>query len=811
MAGSITTSGRENRTQFLLPRQSFAISFQPRAGRVTIQGGSFPRFPDSKGKPGANPDGSDFDDFVVDGLLMSIKVERPSGAPLNFTIKSKVDGDQGPGAVSFNVPASMETRPWRVIVTNNTKTEVRAGATVSFIKSRHNIHTTRIPVSLINGAARELLEAVTPRVRLDGSNSFVRLSSAVGDVTVDLPSIPLKDVNLATLHAELTRTGSTPVIEVFARFETSGREVDIGPLEGELHNIAVRVRFELRAVNRRITYTPRVETGIFFRSKNLFTSITAGAAEALSKIGDKLGLTDDFDVDDLDKYLVRGLEKALGRNNVRSTIGSFLTRGLLELAERGHTLHRLSIDERSLIVDHVNLKIDDAEPRFIHAVLQTQPPRISPEPDDVEAAEALAKVDHIVVLMMENRSFDHLFGHLSLPLAEGGVGRSDVNGLAPGMTNPTGPPGVGGPAIGLRLEMTTRFLQSPDHHFKPVLGQINQGQMNGFVRSFIERFGSLDASKVNPMGYYPQGALPAYDFLLEHFLILDAWYCSHPGPTWPNRFCTFAGDTPEVENLSITDSRIGYLRTKTVFDLLDKSEWTNFESDVSFLRMWDRYRLDDENIRPIREFFDQARAGTLPLFSFIEPDYNDVFPTDPGANDDHPPADLMQGQRLIEKMYNALRSGPGWDRTMFVITYDEHGGFFDHEPPPGTSAKPDPSIALVHPNGVAHLGPRVPALVCSPWVEAGVSSQRFEHTSIIKTVLARKFGAAIPDMGARVTQSANLGMTLTRSTALRRSAMPPIDPELEVPDVDIGPKPRADDRDFHDAMRRFGTPSDAPV
>jgi phospholipase C len=159
------------------------------------------------------------------------------------------------------------------------------------------------------------------------------------------------------------------------------------------------------------------------------------------------------------------------------------------------------------------------------------------------------------------------------------------------------------------------------------------------------------------------------------------------------------------------------------------------------------FRLDD--------FFSAARAGTLPNVAWIDPNFVDVGGA-VGSNDDHPPSDVRGGQELVLRIFNALARSPAWERTLLVITYDEHGGFFDHvEPPEADDSDPRPEFHA--------YGPRVPAVVVSPRVRAGVSHEVFDHTSIIKTCLVRfcrREDGLIPDMGARVSAANHLGVVL---------------------------------------------------
>lgn len=184
--------------------------------------------------------------------------------------------------------------------------------------------------------------------------------------------------------------------------------------------------------------------------------------------------------------------------------------------------------------------------------------------------------------------------------------------------------------------------------------------------------------------------------------------------------------------------------------------------------MFERYNSDDELIVNMRDsakgFFANASAGTLPSVSFIDPDFIDVLP----GNDDGPPADIADGQHLVAEVVRAVMDGPDWNKTLLLITYDEHRGFFDHVAPP----------AAVPVSGINEYGVRVPAFVISPWVDPKtVSDTVFDHTSIAKTIARRFMSANPPDMGERMAAANDLS-TILRST-----------PRTDKPSINVPPVP----------------------
>lgn len=361
----------------------------------------------------------------------------------------------------------------------------------------------------------------------------------------------------------------------------------------------------------------------------------------------------------------------------------------------------------------------------------------------------LEKINHIVVLMLENRSFDHMLGYLK------NAGLPEVDGLESGNTNTFNhktyaPEHLSNPV----------FKVDPGHGFDAVKQQIAGGTMSGFVENFAARAQAKGKDPGLIMGFHNEKEVPTYDYLSRRFTVCDRWFSSVPGPTWPNRHFALCGHSEgETGNGH-------FMASPTIFDHLTAGgiSWQYFSHDIAFLRTVKKYTGDIQHIRKIQDFYTRAHLGTLPSVSFIDPNFtlHETLFGSGYSNDDHPPADVRRGQQLVARIYNALLLAryDKWAETLFVITYDEHGGFYDHVPPP-------PAVA---PQGNARFssyGVRVPALVISPWVEAGsVSHQVFDHTSMLKTVINRFLAprGMVPDMGERVAAASDLGALLTRTT-----------------------------------------------
>ena len=361
----------------------------------------------------------------------------------------------------------------------------------------------------------------------------------------------------------------------------------------------------------------------------------------------------------------------------------------------------------------------------------------------------LSKIDHIVVLMMENRSFDHILGYLKLELGKA------VDGLDSGMSNT-----FGGTTYPVHRLTNTAFPvgEDPCHTGACVAEQLS-GANGGFVKNFAHTFPhTLDPGLV--MGYYNDAAVPVYDSLAKRFGICDRWFCSVDGSTWPNRLYSLAGradgskDNKAVPLYNLP-TFVRHLESRSV-------SWNWYAFDVSTLRlvdpnfrfgMFDRFRWVKHPTQS--SFLRDAAAGTLPSVSWIDPNFSDFGFT---GNDDHPPSDLKHGQELVFDIIHAVTTSPQWNKTMLVIVYDEHSGLYDHVAP--ESADDDSTKFRSY-------GPRVPAFVVSPWVTPGsVSSMTFDHTSLIKTILLRfcsSAAGAIPNMGRRVTAANHLGSLLAET------------------------------------------------
>jgi len=349
--------------------------------------------------------------------------------------------------------------------------------------------------------------------------------------------------------------------------------------------------------------------------------------------------------------------------------------------------------------------------------------------------QLLAGIDHIIVLMMENRSFDHYFG--ARQLVEGLA----VDGLTGNETNPN-------------LDMTQvqvfnleeYEVPSPPHEWGECHSQFNLGDNNGFVFENEKKNPGLGAQV---MGYHVREQIPILWGLADKFTLCDRWFASVMGPTWPNRFylhaCTSNGQKenfpePFIQTLwhrcddASISSRCYFTDVPWVagaFPLVP-TVWSKLGDNV------DGFNLNDiQNPNSLDRFFQDCATGDLPNFAIIDPGFT--------SNDDHPAHNIQLGQILIGTIYKALAESPAWQKTLLVITYDEHGGFYDHVPPPET-VDDDPEFK--------QLGFRVPSLVIGPTVRRGcVNSTQFEHCSVAAT-LVRRFG--LVPLNERMATAADL-------------------------------------------------------
>jgi phospholipase C len=375
----------------------------------------------------------------------------------------------------------------------------------------------------------------------------------------------------------------------------------------------------------------------------------------------------------------------------------------------------------------------------------------------------LHDIEHIVVLMQENRSFDNMLGYLSRE-----NGRTEVDGLNSLPPNPPNPQVnhfKGLNYFPLREAATAWpdvHMHGPGHDLEDVTAQMQDG-MGGFVADWASRVGENSPYLQLVMNYFGPDQVKEFAKLAEEFAICERWFCTFPGPTWPNRFAFLSGDLSEHQDrVEIHNPDLLTMIPRQEPILLDYLserpgvEWLVFEHGYSFPRVYGKYTFETSRIRPFDDpnvgFAAVAKNG-LPEVTFIEPDYIEV----PPGNDDHAPADVADGQELVRKIMRALVNSPSWSKTLFIITYDEHGGFYDHVQPPHD--------AVPLRSGERRLGPRVPAFVVSPYIaRRTVLRTTFEHTSIGASIVRRFCGPNVPHVSDRMAAARDLQEAITLDT-----------------------------------------------
>jgi phospholipase C len=334
--------------------------------------------------------------------------------------------------------------------------------------------------------------------------------------------------------------------------------------------------------------------------------------------------------------------------------------------------------------------------------------------------EGLAAIEHVVVLMMENRSFDHLLGWL--PGANGrqaGLTYMDGNGVAHG-TYPLAPDfqGCGHP--------------DPEHDVAGALVEYDNGAADGFLRS---------GSDIYAVGYYIQADLPFLGHAAPGWTVCDNYFAAFLGPTFPNRLYLHAARTDRA------DDSVHLATLPTIWDRLarDGLHGRYYFHNAPFLALWGTKYLPITYRYP--QFLHDCRTGKLPQVAFVDP----LF-TLPGSNvgaDDHPHADIRSGEYALNEVYRAVVESPAWPSTLLIITFDEWGGFFDHvPPPPAQEGNGPPSLR----------GFRVPTLLISPFARRGhVDHAIYDHTSILKLIETRW---QLEPLSSRDARAANLARAL---------------------------------------------------
>ncbi|HEX7325439.1 MAG TPA: alkaline phosphatase family protein [Rhodanobacteraceae bacterium] len=368
----------------------------------------------------------------------------------------------------------------------------------------------------------------------------------------------------------------------------------------------------------------------------------------------------------------------------------------------------------------------------------------------------LSAIDHVVVLILENRSFDHMLGFLYTD-----AGNVSPTGQAyAGLTGTESNPGTTGAPVGVyRIAAGTSgtyFMPGADpgegyaatnsQLFGSTVAPVPPAATNqGFVTDFAYTLGWESADpgySIIPgtvasdiMGMHTPATLPVLSALARGFAVCDHWYGSVPTETLPNR--AFASAATSQGHM---DDKTRTFTAPTIYGALSRRnvDWKIYGYDADPLTrhtFTEITNLPDSFFGEFADFQADAANGALPAYAFLEPSWGSK------GNSEHPNYDVALGEQFIHDVYYALRSGPAWNQTLLIITYDEHGGCYDHVPPPTNAVPPDNS-AGEYGFDFTRFGPRVPTLLVSPLIQAGSvvrapGATPFDHTSILKLVERR--------------------------------------------------------------------------
>jgi phospholipase C len=392
----------------------------------------------------------------------------------------------------------------------------------------------------------------------------------------------------------------------------------------------------------------------------------------------------------------------------------------------------------------------------------------------------LGAIDHIVVLMLENRSFDHMLGYLYADRANQSLAGQPFDGLTGHESNPDAAatavpvfqitsatpnaylmpgadPGEGYPATNAQLFGT---ITAPS----PAIAR-NDGFVTNFATTLarevkVPSWGVVPGTTdTDIMGMFTPATLPILSGLARGYAVCDEWFSSAPTETMPNRAFVSAGTSQ-----GHMDDKTKSFTCGSIFGALSQHgvSWRIFGDNadpLTRLNFPDTSSAPNANFGRFPDFQAAAAAGSLPAYTFLEPDWGST------GNSQHPNYDVAKGEQFILAVYRAVRDGPAWNGTLLIVTYDEHGGCYDHVAPPTTAVAPD-SSAGEYGFDFTRFGLRVPTVLISPWVAPGTvfrvnpGSGTLDHTSILAT-LERRFGLlaltardrAAPDIGDALSES----------------------------------------------------------
>ena len=350
------------------------------------------------------------------------------------------------------------------------------------------------------------------------------------------------------------------------------------------------------------------------------------------------------------------------------------------------------------------------------------------------SAGGLGAIDHLILLMLENRSFDHYLGALALPEE----GRSDITGL--GATLPAELDQQGAVVTAWPMDGTPPEFDDPPHGYAATHLAYDGGRNDAFVRQYQAAFPQADPRL--PLGYYTRRTLPVYYALADRFTVCDHWFSSLLSSTWPNRKYLHSGCCDADLDTQTLPAPPGF-RTRPIYDAIERTTdargnaltWRCYFSDLPFLAFWYEFAATHlSHFHPVAQFVTDCQQDSLPAVTVIDPPFT--------LADDHPPHDPRLGQKFVGLIVDALTHSASWARSALVIVYDEHGGFADQVPPPACFETPPAHDPV--------LGFRVPALVVSPYARRRYACKTvLDHTTILKSIQSRWNVPFGPEFGTR--------------------------------------------------------------
>ncbi|HMH33483.1 MAG TPA: alkaline phosphatase family protein [Puia sp.] len=373
------------------------------------------------------------------------------------------------------------------------------------------------------------------------------------------------------------------------------------------------------------------------------------------------------------------------------------------------------------------------------------------------------KIKHVIVLMMENRSFDHMLGYSNITGKIAGTNQQGfVEGIDP-ENPPFNPDNANNPVYSAAEAPFILDLPDPGHDFADVMRQLT-GDPNakldqtgcyptkinnsGFVQNYQNQK-NIPADPSVIMKAFSPDKLPILTQLAREFVVCDHWFSSMPGPTWPNRFFVHAAtsggldDSPSLGQILIADTFKGFKFDKgTIFNCLSEHRinWTIYAGS-KFPQVLALKGIRANDIIAFADLKIDIQKPGFPAYTFIEPNYGHFLQGNYlGGNSQHPLDDVTSGERLMKEVYETIRNSSIWEESILVITYDEHGGFYDHIIPPLAEDPGDSKHYTKNHFNFKQYGIRVPSIIISPLIEKNLIDKRtYDHTSILAS-LEKLFG-----------------------------------------------------------------------